>query len=155
ALRAGLTNAAGLTSYLHDAPALTDVVADRFFDVDVLAGLHGPDGGQGMPVVAGRDEDRVDGVIVDNAPQILQGGRPVALVLGYLTGKGLGAIAVRIADGDNLAAGKSAQRLCVLFAANAAAQDGDSNGLVGALAFFFVGDDRGRRCHSRRSGGQD
>ena len=39
------------------APAFADVVADRLFDIDVLAGLHGPDGGQGVPVVRRGDAD--------------------------------------------------------------------------------------------------
>ena len=51
ALRAGLADPVVLAGRLDDAPAFADVVADRLFDVDVLAGLHGPDGGQGVPVV--------------------------------------------------------------------------------------------------------
>src|SRR5262249_49287023 len=49
ALGAGLADAVVLAGDLDDAPALGDVVAYRLLDVDVLAVLHGPDGGQGVP----------------------------------------------------------------------------------------------------------
>src|SRR5262249_54021451 len=50
ALGAGLADLVELAGGFNDAPALTDVVADRLLDVDVLASLHGPDGGQRVPV---------------------------------------------------------------------------------------------------------
>src|SRR5262249_24556963 len=41
--------------------ALAQVVAGGFLDVDVLAGLAGEDGGNGVPVVRGADHDGIDG----------------------------------------------------------------------------------------------
>src|SRR5262249_40627158 len=43
ALRPGLDDALVLARRLDHAPALDDVVRDRLLDVDVLAGLAGPD----------------------------------------------------------------------------------------------------------------
>src|SRR5262249_38870038 len=51
ALGAGLADAFVLAGALDDAPALADVVGDGLFDVDALARLQGPDGGQRVPVV--------------------------------------------------------------------------------------------------------
>ena len=49
-----------LAGGLDHAPAFTNVVADRFLNVDVLAVLHGPDCGQGVPVVRRGDGHDVD-----------------------------------------------------------------------------------------------
>src|SRR5262249_28517324 len=57
ALGAGLADLVVLAGRLDDAPALADVVADRLLDVDVLAVLDGPDGGQRVPVVGRGDAD--------------------------------------------------------------------------------------------------
>src|SRR5262249_52042756 len=40
-------------------------------DVDVLARLQAPDGGQGVPVVRHRDHDPVDVLVVEHATQVL------------------------------------------------------------------------------------
>ena len=45
----------------HRHAAFRHVVAHRFLDVHVLAGLAGPDRRQRMPVVRDREEDGVDG----------------------------------------------------------------------------------------------
>src|SRR5205085_2795839 len=60
ALGAGLADLVVMAGGLDDPPALADVVADRLFAVDVLAGLDRPDGGQRVPVVRGGDGDDVD-----------------------------------------------------------------------------------------------
>src|SRR5262249_14950754 len=78
-LRAGLADLAVMPRRLHDAPAFPDVVADRLLDINVLARLHGPDGGQRVPVIRRRDADGVDRFIVHDAPQILHDARLGAL----------------------------------------------------------------------------
>src|SRR5262249_60237577 len=60
ALRADLHHALGLPGDFHHAPALVDVIAGRLLDVDVLAGLAGPDRRERMPVIGRRNGDRVD-----------------------------------------------------------------------------------------------
>ena len=44
-------------------------------DVDVLAGLQRPDGGERVPVVGRGDDDGVDVLVVEHAPQILDEAR--------------------------------------------------------------------------------
>src|SRR5262249_52284648 len=111
ALGPGLANAAGLAGRLDDPAALAHVVTDRLLDVDVLAGLEGPDGRQGVPVVRSGDRDDVDGLVVHDLAQVLDelGG----LSLGFFGGFHGAAddIAVRVADrGDHavIPSGKSA-----------------------------------------------
>src|SRR3979490_395448 len=70
-LRAGLANAIELAGRLDDPPAFADVMADRLLDVDVLAGLHGPDGGQGVPVIRRCDRDDIDGLIFQDLADVL------------------------------------------------------------------------------------
>src|SRR5205823_629723 len=56
ALHAGLDDAAILAGRLDHAAALDQVVRNRLLDIDVLAGLTGPDGRQGVPVVRSGDD---------------------------------------------------------------------------------------------------
>src|SRR5262249_29037586 len=57
-LRADLHHALVFAGRLDHAPALNQVVGDGLFDVDVFAGLTGPDGGQGVPVIGRGDGQR-------------------------------------------------------------------------------------------------
>ena len=50
---------------LYDSPAFRHVVRHGLLDVDVLAGLAGPDRHQGVPVIRGRDRDGVEFTVVD------------------------------------------------------------------------------------------
>ena len=68
-----LDDPAILPRRLDDPTPLDDVVADRLLDVDVLARLAPHDGDQGMPVVGGRDRDRVDRLVVEQAAEVLLG----------------------------------------------------------------------------------
>ena len=70
-----------LGAVLDDAPvflggfdqlaSLEDIVAERLLDVDVLAGLAGPDRHQAMPVVGGGDGDDVHFLVVQDAADVL------------------------------------------------------------------------------------
>jgi hypothetical protein len=82
-LGAGLADLVVMPRRFDEAPAFPDVVAHRFFDVDVLAGLHCPDRGERMPVVRRGDSDGVDFLVVHDAAQVLHDGRGgAALSLG-------------------------------------------------------------------------
>ena len=70
-LRSTLADAVQFARGPHDPAAFADVVADRFLDIDVLAGLHAPDGDQGVPVVGRGRGDDVDRLIVHDAAQVL------------------------------------------------------------------------------------
>ena len=86
--RGGVRCAAALGADLHDPAvlprgldhlaALPDAVAGRLLDVDVLAGLAGPDRAQGVPVVGRGDHQRVDALVVEHAPEVLDGLGPLA-----------------------------------------------------------------------------
>ena len=82
--------------------AFPDVVGHRLLDIHILAGLHGPDRGEGVPVIGGRDGHRVDVLVVEHAAH-------VGFDLGALSGlfkdggsRGLGAAAVHIHQGGDL-----------------------------------------------------
>ena len=56
----------GLAGRADHRLALGDVVRDRLLDIDVLAGQHGLDRGQGVPVVGRGDDDAVDVFAVEH-----------------------------------------------------------------------------------------
>src|SRR5262249_50230833 len=62
-LRAGLADLLVLASGFNNAAAFADVVADRLFDVHILAGLNGPIGGQGVPVIWCSDADDINSLV--------------------------------------------------------------------------------------------
>ena len=70
ALGADLDDPAVLPSRLDHLAAFPDAVAGGLLDVNVLAGLAGPDRAQGMPVVGGRDHQRVDALVIEDAPDV-------------------------------------------------------------------------------------
>src|SRR6266446_8633658 len=53
-LGAALADAAGFACHLYNPAAFTDIVADRFFNINVLARLHRPDGRQRVPMIGRR-----------------------------------------------------------------------------------------------------
>ncbi len=63
---------------LDGDPAFMDVVAARFFDVDVLARLAAPDRDQGVPVIGRGDRDRVDRLVLEHPADVLNSGRRAA-----------------------------------------------------------------------------
>ena len=83
ALRAVLHDAVVLAGGLDGDPALVDVVAARLLDVDVLAGLAGPDGHQGVPVVGRGDGDGVEVLVFEGLADVLD--RPRACCSPLLT----------------------------------------------------------------------
>src|SRR5439155_12941279 len=149
-----LANAAQLARRLHDAAAFSDVVADRFLNVHVLARLHGPDRRQGVPVVWRGNEDGSDRFVVENHAQILDGLGLGTLLFDQGGSQFGGAVAIRIAHVRNLAVRQPRQFAGVLFAADATADDGDGDLVVRARGLFFrAGQRHGKRCsRSRRSG---
>ena len=70
ALRAHLDHAAVLAGRGDHLPAFPDVVGQRLLDVDVLARLAGPDGGQGVPMVGRGDDDGVDVLVVEQLADV-------------------------------------------------------------------------------------
>ena len=56
---------------LHHEAALTDVVGDGLFHVDILAGFTAENGSGSMPMEGGGDDDRVHRLVVQNPPDVL------------------------------------------------------------------------------------
>ena len=68
----------------YDLPGLEHIVRARLLDVDILAGLAGPDRLQGVMVVGRGDGDGIDGLVFEQLAQI--GERRGTLSLGFLDG---------------------------------------------------------------------
>src|SRR4051812_33716613 len=77
ALRAMLDDPAILGGCLDAFSPLVGIVANRLFNVDVLARLAGPDGDQRVPMVTGGDRDHVEGLIFKDFADVLRRGRRV------------------------------------------------------------------------------
>ena len=70
ALRADLHHALVFARGLDHLLPFEDVVAGGLFDVDVLAGLAGPDGGERVPVVGQRHGDGVHVLVGEDLPHV-------------------------------------------------------------------------------------
>ena len=110
--------------------ALARVVAARLLDVDVLAGRAAEDGGRGVPVVAGGDDQGVDLLVVEDAAEV--GDRLRGLGLGLLgdrpiDGGGLDSALVHVADGGHLDAGQAGEQPAQLGPAAAGPHDPEAD----------------------------
>lgn len=110
--------------------AFENVVRYRLLDVDVFASLHGPDGGEGMPMVGGRDGDSVDGFVIEDAAH-------VGLDAGSLSGAledGLGgsfsAGTIDFDEGGDFDVGDREQLFDVSGSAGADADDCDAEAVI-------------------------
>ena len=127
--------------------ALGDVVADGLLAVDVLAGHHGVDRRQGVPVVGRGDDDGVDVLAVEQLAIVLDGLGVDAPGLLHLRG-GLGGVAVvDVGRGDELDLLVREEGLHHVVAAVARADQGEPDLLVGPQ------DRAARRQHGGRAGG--
>ena len=72
-LSADLDDAIVLLGRLDQIPAFSDEVAQRLFDVDVLAGLAGGDGDRHVPVGLRRHDHRVDALVGEQFSKVLVG----------------------------------------------------------------------------------
>src|SRR5439155_384320 len=74
ALRAALANLVGGTGHFREPAAFPNIVADRFFDIHVFAGLHRPNGGQAVPVIWRGNGHRMNVAVVHDTAEILHDG---------------------------------------------------------------------------------
>ena len=101
-------------------------MGERFLDVNVLAGLHGPNRRKAMPMVAGRDDDGIDVGVFDEFAKI---GRCFGI---GKSGFGFGnAGRVRIGQSDNLDAGNFGEAPHEFVGSPAATEKCDSDLVVG------------------------
>src|SRR5262249_8653736 len=94
ALSATGSDALVLARCLDQLRTFPNIVGDGLLYVDVLAGLHRPNGGEGVPMVWRGDGDRVDFFIVENAAHVRF---DLGMLPGFLedcSGRGLGAASI-------------------------------------------------------------
>ena len=141
---------------LHDAvvfrgggdhlAAFPDGVAHRLFNVDVFAGLTGPDGEEGVPVVGRDDEDGVDVGAGEERARIGRGERGGAGAgeergdLGHLGG-------IDVTEGDDAGIGALEDLLDVGGAFGPAADEAEADRAVGT-------DGRGPDGRTQAGGGE-
>ena len=138
-----MRGAAALGADLHDAvvppgridhaPALEQVVRDRFLDVDVLARLAGPDRGQGVPVVRGGDGDGGDVLVLQHLADVLDDARRLLLALVDRFQRVGHVGVVDLADGDDVHVVEDGEAADEVTAAAADAHDGEVDAFVGLL----------------------
>ena len=80
ALGAVLHDAAVFPGGLDDLAAFPESQGQRLLDVGVLAGLHRPDGAEGVPVGGRGVNDGVDRLVFDHPPHVADGRHPFAAV---------------------------------------------------------------------------
>ena len=126
-LRADLDDAVVLARRLHHRAAFGDGHRRRLLDVDVLAGLAGEHRHQRVPVIGRADDDGVDGLVVEDAPEVgVPGG-------GRRDFGGLGQVGrVDVADGGDLDVGEALMAAQHAGALPAGADDADADAIVGA-----------------------
>ena len=102
-----------------------------FFDVDIFAGLQGPDAHERVPVVGGGDGDRVE---VGRGEELANVGEFFYrdALFGEIGGGALEDGGVGVADGDDAYAFDFAEAAEVVFAATVEADDGDADVGLGA-----------------------
>ena len=155
-LRADLENSLGLFHGGYQLAGVFVGVDHGFFEIDVLALVHGVHGHLAVPVVGGGDDDRVHIALVEEFAVV-----QVALHVEF-AGHHLLAFFVDIAGGDDLAGivllAEGVERVGVVAAAAAAADDADVDAVIGAdhaapahLAAGF-GSNRGRGGGEREAG---
>ena len=106
-------------------------MGNGLLNIDILAGLHGPDGAEGVPVVRRGDGDGVDVLAFEQASDVFAGLDGDALVRPLLflsTEDGV----IDIAQAGDAGAFDAGETLEVITAASAEADDGDAHVVFGA-----------------------
>lgn len=125
--------------------AFVDVVAARFFYVDVFTGLAGPDGDERMPVIRGGDGDGVDVFVFEDFADVGLGfGGGFGFVLNFFELGGEEA-AIGIDEIGDLDVFQAEVFVDVAVAAAVDSGDGDADGFVSAAEIaggFGAGDEK-------------
>ena len=80
ALGAGLNDSLVFARGFDQLVAFPDFMADGLFHIDIFARLHGPEGGQGVPVVRRGNGNSVDVVLLQQLPDVAEGSHPFILL---------------------------------------------------------------------------
>src|ERR1041385_56839 len=141
-LRAGLNDAVVFAGGFDELASFPDIVGNRFLDVDVFTGLHGPDRRQGLPMVRRRNRNDVDVFVLEQLPNvgIALDGEVVLLALVDLAIENFG---IDVAESDQSRALHFRHTRKVIFAAAIEANHSVADVSIGAGDGCFRG---GRRC---------
>ena len=102
--------------------ALKEILRTGLFNVDVLSRLSRPNAQKRMPVVAGRDRNEIDVLIVKKLAGVLNGFAVVSLFIFDPIRSAVGAIQIRVSRSDNFHAVNAGKRLNVMISSTANAQ---------------------------------
>src|SRR5438552_17800417 len=103
-LSAHLDHAAVLPGRRHHLLSFPELVGKRLLNINVLAGLTGPNCRQRMPVIGQSDDHRVDGFVVENPAKVAVSSELFAPVLERL-GFAVDVRLVNVAQRDDPCAG--------------------------------------------------
>lgn len=152
-LHAHLHDPVVLACGLHGLAAFPAIVALRFFDVHVLAGLAAPDGRQRMPVRRGRNQDGIHRLVVEHLTEILHalGDLPI-LAGGKPLRPRLEQAGIDVADVGHFAIVAPGESLGDHVTATVAANNGENDLLIGRRGSgrFRIAQDHGTGGHSER-----
>ena len=126
-LRAALHDAVVFARGFDELAAFPDVVGDGFLDVNVFPGFHGPNRGEHVPVIAGGDDDAVDGFVFHDLAEVLGGLRVREDLLGFLQLRG-----VRVAKHRDLDAGHFGHASGIATALTAESDAGEADFVIRA-----------------------
>ncbi len=150
ALRADLHHPAVLACGGDHLLAFENVVACGLLDIDVLAGLAGPDGRERVPVIGDGHGDGLHRFIVEDLAHI---GVALGCFAGELLDQRLAAFEgrlVNVAERDDVGVGKLRVDVHVILAASAEADDGDIDFVICVQREAFAGWRRRQRRWRRR-----
>ncbi len=133
ALRAVLDDDAIFFLSFDGDTAFGNVVAQRLFNIHMLAGLSSPDGHQGMPMVGRRDGNRIDVLVFQSPPQIFVALAAFAIrSIVHLLLKRPQHVLVRVDQVGDLDVLQLAETLQMLFAAAVEADERNPHAVVRA-----------------------
>ena len=155
-----LADAAELAGPLRHHPAFFERATARLLHIHVLAGLHGPDGHHGVPVVRGGDRDRVDVAAVEQPADVGRELRHPPPVLKMLLAEPNECAGIAVAHGDEIALGVGEPFAHVCAALTVDADHRHAKPLVGAglgtgRRGFGSGIDTGQGRGGQAEGGGD
>ena len=134
-LAAVLANAIVLFYGADELAAFKGVVRAGFFDVDIFAGLAGPDGHERVPVIGRGDGDGVDIFVFEQLANVDVGFRLGQAHLFDFADALAGDVFVDVADGDDFCSRDMRKAVDVIVAAAAHSADGYADTFVGAENF--------------------
>ena len=106
-------------------------MADRLFNINILAGLHRPDPTQRVPVIGRRRTDCIDRIVIESPPHVGHKRWPLALLFGDHITFAVSGRVIDIDDIQNFGSGIFHPSVNVAATASSGADNCDTNLVVG------------------------